>query len=874
MITTLKPFLISLAIIATLFLSVGTAFAAPYFRQEMGLVPVNDSESYLGTTTPSLRAWLRVIADSFYDTDASDGCAQWASNVLTSTGSACGSGGSGGNSKWATSTASDITPNGAGGIMVFSSSTISRLSVASGTTTNATSTNQAISNLFTFNGVTGSTWASFCTSITGHADLCDGGDATGGGGSFPFTTATTYSTTTNSTTTPLWMKGNQFSLFASSTSVFDNASTSLLNVFGEVDLDTYTSALLLTGSTGVVAEYAGTTCTNQFVRVLSALGVATCATVGTADVAGLDISDDTNLTAGDALTLTDDDIDFDGGATPQGELGNTWASPTLDDNVTTTGWTLGNFLFTNATGTAATTTSLWSTLSLGNEGRFVFVTATGTAATSTFANAVAITANNPTGTSAENTTDGTLNIQNTISPNIGLQVYSNIGATMDSPLVLFRSDNTAADDGVLRIMQDGTAGGAYNIRMDGPAPQIEMVESDQAAPAGKFETGVNADLFYIAGRDSGDSTFELGYTFERLASGGLFTVLGTDASIFTGGIQANASSTFQNFTGVNATTSSATTTNFFATTASTTNFFGAGLSGGSGCAGSTFLQYDGAGKFGCGTPAGGGTPDSKFATSTGIFTNAIYPSGGVNTHIGIGTTTPAWTLQIASSTKSQLTLSDPSVLTNNHWSFRNAGGNLYLATSSPTTFATTSSNSVTISPASDGCSGLKLATTTPCAAGTVFASSGFIYMHDLTGATAGTNSDLCISTTPNQLIEESTGTCIVSSRKYKHNIETLDLSAIGTIMNLRPVSFATNENQSFDFEDTQYGFIAEEVAEADPHLAKYANGEPRTLDDWAILSVAVKAIQELYGKIINHESRLDALERENKELRAMIENLQ
>lgn len=62
----------------------------------------------------------------------------------------------------------------------------------------------------------------------------------------------------------------------------------------------YTSALLLTGSGGALAEYSGTTCTNQFVRALSALGVATCATV--------DISDDTNL-AGDAeIVLTNDTL--------------------------------------------------------------------------------------------------------------------------------------------------------------------------------------------------------------------------------------------------------------------------------------------------------------------------------------------------------------------------------------------------------------------------------------------------------------------------------------------------------------------------------------------------------------------------------------
>lgn len=47
-------------------------------------------------------------------------------------------------------------------------------------------------------------------------------------------------------------------------------------------------------------------------------------------LSGIDISADTNLTAGDALTLTDDDLDFDGGAAPAGELGGTWASPTVD----------------------------------------------------------------------------------------------------------------------------------------------------------------------------------------------------------------------------------------------------------------------------------------------------------------------------------------------------------------------------------------------------------------------------------------------------------------------------------------------------------------------------------------------------------------
>lgn len=101
-----------------------------------------------------------------------------------------------------------------------------------------------------------------------------------------------------------------------------------------------TSALTLTGAGGIVAEYTGTSCTNQFVRSLSALGVATCESVDAGDfsdadwgditiatnvasveddshahtgatLSGVDISADTNLTAGTGITLTGDDLSID-----------------------------------------------------------------------------------------------------------------------------------------------------------------------------------------------------------------------------------------------------------------------------------------------------------------------------------------------------------------------------------------------------------------------------------------------------------------------------------------------------------------------------------------------------------------------------------
>lgn len=67
-----------------------------------------------------------------------------------------------------------------------------------------------------------------------------------------------------------------------------------------------------------------------------------------------------------------------------------------------------------------------------------------------------------------------------------------------------------------------------------------------------------------------------------------------------------------------------------------------------------------------------------------------------NSLVGIGTSTPKWSLQVASSTGPQLALSDGS-LTSDHWTFRSINGNLYISTSSPLTFAS-STQSTTAAP--------------------------------------------------------------------------------------------------------------------------------------------------------------------------------
>lgn len=108
---------------------------------------------------------------------------------------------------------------------------------------------------------------------------------------------------------------------------------------------------------------------------------------------------------------------------------------------------------------------------------------------------------------------------------------------------------------------------------------------------------------------------------------------------------------------------------------------------------------------GTGADCSSATGNSKWATSTSaVYNNAIYANGGTATIVGIGTTTPAFGLQIASSTGPQLALSGTGLATST-WTFRATdAGYLYISTSSPGFMngiryaTTTATNALTIAP--------------------------------------------------------------------------------------------------------------------------------------------------------------------------------
>lgn len=377
----------------------------------------------------------------------------------------------------------------------------STFQVTSASSTNATTTNIDITGLLTFNSVTGDEWTDFCTTITGGAGLCDGTDATAGSGlgtstdiadtyviygtaadtvgaeaAFTYDDATDRLTVVNASTTRVSVFTEFLAGGTASTSIDSagnlvtnnatatNATTTTLSVSGQVDFDTYTSAILLTGAGGILAEYAGDSCTNQFPRSTDALGAWTCASVNVAnDVTG-------TLTVGN-------------GGTGAATFGQGWLH------------TVG--------GTNAFTASTSPTVN--------YLTATSTSATSTFAAGLQTTALNVTG-SATSTfgnglvfTAGTLKLQNDLCSGLG-----NGGAlTTDTDgTIICEADDSGAGGGDFAWTSTTYGGVVVNATTTGLWLQATSPHS-LIASSTLFTSGTATDLFVVGEGNTSTSTLQL-----------------------------------------------------------------------------------------------------------------------------------------------------------------------------------------------------------------------------------------------------------------------------------------------------------------------------------------------------------------------------
>ncbi|MCY7277493.1 MAG: hypothetical protein LH702_28100 [Phormidesmis sp. CAN_BIN44] len=102
-----------------------------------------------------------------------------------------------------------------------------------------------------------------------------------------------------------------------------------------------------------------------------------------------------------------------------------------------------------------------------------------------------------------------------------ISITSNEGALESASAVLeVTATNPEYNQPALHIKQASKRGGAASIRIDDPNPDIELIETDQVAPAGKYEIAVQSDKLQINGRDASDTGFETIIVVQRLAAGG------------------------------------------------------------------------------------------------------------------------------------------------------------------------------------------------------------------------------------------------------------------------------------------------------------------------------------------------------------------
>lgn len=117
---------------------------------------------------------------------------------------------------------------------------------------------------------------------------------------------------------------------------------------------------------------------------------------------------------------------------------------------------------------------------------------------------------------------------------------------------------------------------------------------------------------------------------------------------------------------------------------------------------------------------------------------------------------------------------------------------------------------------------------------------------------------LCLTAGKEVVYNAASDNCLSSTRASKHSIEDLSLGSFDVLEQLQPVSFVYNDDAS---STQRFGFIAEDAAAADPHLAtRNASGEISGLDTNGFLAVIVDALKKVVSRQDDTDARLEALE--------------
>jgi hypothetical protein len=127
--------------------------------------------------------------------------------------------------------------------------------------------------------------------------------------------------------------------------------------------------------------------------------------------------------------------------------------------------------------------------------------------------------------------------------------------------------------------------------------------------------------------------------------------------------------------------------------------------------------------------------------------------------------------------------------------------------------------------------------------------NGVLNAPNLATSSAATTGTLCWTTGTGLVNVDTTTTCLASSRRYKRDIQPLDVG-LPEVMRLRPVSYQLRPQYDPQHLGRQVGLIAEDVAEVDERLISHEpDGRAHGVRYQQLTAVLVKALQDQQRQI-------------------------